>query len=156
MPIISGETIFLIVLILIGIKLCVFLFRVIKGIILATINGTKATYNFVKNIIDWFKMRKAKKDYEDTKNEYGYEYQESEPKEEQKRTYTKTETYSEKRVRCLNTLGVSDSATIEEIKKAYYKLAQKYHPDKFLFEDEKIRNGKVFIEIKDAYEYLVK
>jgi len=45
-------------------------------------------------------------------------------------------------------LGVSKSASAEEIKKAYYKLAHKYHPSR------KDGNEKKFKEINEAYQIL--
>jgi len=48
-------------------------------------------------------------------------------------------------------LGVSKTATDDEIKKAYRKLAKKYHPD--VNPDNKDAEAK-FKEINDAYEVL--
>ncbi len=48
-------------------------------------------------------------------------------------------------------LGVSQDASASEIKKAYRKLAMKYHPDKN--PDDKVSEGK-FKEISEAYEIL--
>jgi DnaJ-class molecular chaperone len=50
-------------------------------------------------------------------------------------------------------LGIAKSASDEEIKKAYRKLASKYHPDK-LTEAEKADGEIKFKEAKEAYETL--
>ena len=50
-------------------------------------------------------------------------------------------------------LGVSKNATNNEIKKAYRKLAIKYHPDKSS-DENKEENTKKFQEISEAYEVL--
>src|ERR1035437_49238 len=47
-----------------------------------------------------------------------------------------------------NILGVNKSASKEEIKKAFYKLAHKYHPDK------KEGNEAKFKEVNEAYQVL--
>ena len=51
------------------------------------------------------------------------------------------------------TLGVSETATATDIKQAYRKLAQKYHPDKN--QGNKAAEDK-FKEINEAYEVLGK
>ncbi len=50
--------------------------------------------------------------------------------------------------RYYNTLGLSSSASAEEIKRAYRRLAAKYHPD------INPNGEQTFIEIKEAYEIL--
>ena len=52
---------------------------------------------------------------------------------------------------CYDVLGVSRSASAAEIKKAYYKLAKKMHPD-LNKDDEKAADN--FAELQDAYETL--
>ena len=56
------------------------------------------------------------------------------------------------------TLGIEPSATNEEIKKAYRKMAMKYHPDKLtgLGEDVKKAGEEKFRSVKDAYDHLKK
>lgn len=49
------------------------------------------------------------------------------------------------------TLAVEPSATLPEIKKAYRKLAQQYHPDKTAGNPH---SAALFTEIKEAYEVL--
>lgn len=53
-------------------------------------------------------------------------------------------------------LGVEQGASKAEIKKAYHKLAQKYHPDKFQDEAEKQIAHEKMVEINAAYEFLTK
>jgi len=50
-------------------------------------------------------------------------------------------------------LGVAKNASEEEIKKAYRKLAMKFHPDRHQGEDAKDAEVK-FKEVKEAYEML--
>lgn len=53
-------------------------------------------------------------------------------------------------------LGVSEHASLEEIKKAYRSLVKKHHPDRFHSESEaqqKIAHER-FMHIQKAYEYL--
>ena len=51
-------------------------------------------------------------------------------------------------------LGVPRTATDDEIKKAYRKLAMKYHPDRVETMGEEIKRNaeKQFKEINEAYE----
>jgi DnaJ-class molecular chaperone len=51
-------------------------------------------------------------------------------------------------------LGVAKSATEDDIKKAYRKLAMKYHPDRITEDSEKAAAEEKFKEAKEAYETL--
>ena len=51
-------------------------------------------------------------------------------------------------------LGVQPMATAQEIKKAYRKLALKWHPDKCPAGDENLRYSEIFKTINNAYEIL--
>lgn len=51
-------------------------------------------------------------------------------------------------------LGLERSATPEEIKKAYKKMAMKYHPDKAKDEETRVRNEEKFKEVAEAYAVL--
>ena len=55
-------------------------------------------------------------------------------------------------------LGISRSANPQEIKKAYLKLAKKYHPDKIQSSDEALKKGakEKFQRVQDAYEKIQK
>ena len=49
-------------------------------------------------------------------------------------------------------LGVTKSASKDDIKKAYRKLALKYHPDKYKEQDANVK----FQSINEAYRVLLK
>jgi curved DNA-binding protein CbpA len=51
-------------------------------------------------------------------------------------------------------LGVSSSAQADDIRRAYYALAQRFHPDRFRNEQSKPRAEKVFGRITEAYATL--
>jgi DnaJ-class molecular chaperone len=53
-------------------------------------------------------------------------------------------------------LGVAKGASGDEIKRAYRKLASKFHPDKVTDEEEKKRAEVKFKQIKEAFETLEK
>ncbi len=55
-------------------------------------------------------------------------------------------------------LEISKSASDDEVKKAYRKMAKKYHPDKVLTENEAIKKGaeEKFKEVQKAYESIQK
>lgn len=54
-------------------------------------------------------------------------------------------------------LDLGPSATEEEIKKSYRRLAKKYHPDRNLDldEPERVAHAQRFLEVQDAYEELI-
>ncbi|KAF5176329.1 Chaperone protein dnaj [Thalictrum thalictroides] len=52
---------------------------------------------------------------------------------------------------CYDLLGVSQTANSSEIKKAYYKLSLKHHPDK----NPDPESRKIFVKVANAYEVLI-
>ena len=60
--------------------------------------------------------------------------------------------------KCLSILGIEDGASQDDIKKAYKKLALKYHPDKqdpSASDDEKQAAETKFKEVAEAYDLLM-
>lgn len=53
-------------------------------------------------------------------------------------------------------LGVSESATNEEIKKAYRRLSRQYHPDANINNPNKDEAEMKFKEVQQAYEQIIK
>lgn len=53
-------------------------------------------------------------------------------------------------------LGVSESATQDEIRAAYLELVKKYHPDKYIDSDLKDIANEKLMEVNEAYETLTK
>ena len=55
-------------------------------------------------------------------------------------------------------LGITSSATDEEVKKAYREMAKKNHPDKVAYLGDDVRKAaeKKFQEINDAYDRIKK
>lgn len=87
-------------------------------------------------------------------------WQRHEGKQEQYRENTTTDerTYQSKssRLHDLGLLGLDEGATIEEIRRAYMRLAQIHHPDKYqVLGQEAMREAEAsFSRIKAAYERL--
>lgn len=72
------------------------------------------------------------------------------------RSYSSGEHTSTSRLDPYQVLGINSTATNDEIKKAYRKLAMKYHPDKVegMGEEVKKQSEEQFRKINEAYEQL--
>ena len=55
-------------------------------------------------------------------------------------------------------LGLTPDATDSEVKKAYRKMATKYHPDKLIGVSEDIKKlaEEKFLAVKESYEQIMK
>lgn len=62
------------------------------------------------------------------------------------------------RTKCLNLLGLKATATKEDIKAAYRRLAKEYHPDRLVGVSDVVKKiaEEKFKEVSEAYEYLIK
>ena len=56
----------------------------------------------------------------------------------------------------LNTLGLNEESTFDEIKAKYRELSKKWHPDKFQNDEEKLKAQGTFMKIQQSYEILSK
>ena len=56
----------------------------------------------------------------------------------------------------LITLGLNEESTFDEIKAKYRELSKKWHPDKFLNDEEKLKAQGTFMKIQQSYEILSK
>ena len=54
----------------------------------------------------------------------------------------------------LKTLGLSPGALLKDVKKAYRLLAKENHPDRFMNEDEKMKQAEKMAQINEAYRHL--
>ncbi len=65
--------------------------------------------------------------------------------------------YSQKRLNCFKILGVKESSSLSEIKKAFRLLAMRYHPDKLQQSSntDKENATQKYLEIQEAYDFLV-
>ena len=59
---------------------------------------------------------------------------------------------------CIRDRGITEQATDEEVKKAYRRLAMKFHPDKVATLSEEVKKNaeEQFREINEAYETIKK
>ncbi len=110
--------------------------------------------NIDSNYFSIIKSKFVKK--EQRQNKYA-----GQSKKEQKYTYG-NETFAQKffspNISSYLSLGLERSATNEEVKRAYRKLAMKYHPDRLSGESETQKRiaKQRFREVKEAYELIKK
>jgi hypothetical protein len=57
-------------------------------------------------------------------------------------------------IRLYKRLNLHDSATITDLKKSYFHLANKYHPDKVAQTESSSTNAQLFNEVQNAYREL--
>lgn len=83
-------------------------------------------------------------------------FDESSNESKDSKTSKETQNIS-KRIKSLYILGLDENATLDEIKKAYRRLAHIHHPDKFASLGEEAVNAAdmTFKRISEAYQYLI-
>jgi len=95
-----------------------------------------------------FREQEAKRQKKKQESHKKYEEQKKEHKQQQeKKTYSRWDSTNYYEV-----LGVDETATKDEIKKAYRKLAKIYHPDMSLVNKDKAED--IFKKINNAYDVL--
>lgn len=52
-------------------------------------------------------------------------------------------------------LHLNSDATLIDVKKAYRMFAKKNHPDRFMDEKQKVRQGKIMVRLNEAYKALL-
>lgn len=103
----------------------------------------------LQNIADILEI--TPKDFESIRSSYKQQHQ-------RKSTSTSSTGGYSRRKTAAKILGVSEHASTDEIKKAYRRLAKKYHPDAYYNESEAHIElaEKRFVEIRKAYEILIR
>jgi hypothetical protein len=101
-----------------------------------------------------YRPSKMRRDYQ----RFYYREGQGQKREESQENSQKTEAGKGfSRIDPYEVLGVAKGASIDEIKNAYRKLANKYHPDKvtYLGDEFKELANKRFKEIQEAYQELL-
>ncbi len=124
---------------------------------LSMINGTLNTneYRLLQHLVILLKLNQ--KDFESIIAMYR-RTNSKQNTSNRKRTRVRSSFSQSKSLICCQILGVTNTSTIEEIKKAYRKLVMRHHPDKFerAGHDQLKLAQERFLKIQEAYEYLVK
>jgi DnaJ like chaperone protein len=126
---------------------------------ISTVDGSINPHEkrFLENIA--FELDISQKDFDSIMAMYT-KYEDAFHRQQDQRRQQRTSSKSRrqyKREKAAKVLGVSECASIDEIKKAYRSLAKVHHPDRFAGDSE--RQQKIaeerFIQIQQAYELLL-